>query len=571
MHDPEPAAKWGWVDSLLLFAALAAGAWLWADCAGASEVAGDSFVALDCGRRFLANGWAEPSQNIFGWGLCATFAPLFVGAESIAEVASRRAFVASLVVPCAFLSVRLVLPAATSLSRGAVRAGSLCAAVAILTSPGVGIPSSSGGHGYLSWSWIAVAVAAFAVAVREPTRPGLLDRASRIVAAAVGIAGVAMAPMNHPFAAWIGAAALVLLPLALARAGILAVLAGVGTGWTLARPRIDVLRAKAASGDTFESFAHQPGSERLLDPANALAWLRDGPDGVLLLGFAALVVLALPLARGDRKRLAIAGSWALAGVVGVLALVLLGRRVGYLQPYHLLTAQPFAALGIGMAIAGLLDLAARVRLPPRARGVAGVVLVGALAAGIVDASGLDEEERPWRTPWCSLHPRDSGTADGVDTIARAILDDLAAGAPERFLLTDLNLTQRRVDGSVALGLSLTMSGVPAENMACCREPDEAPAWYMISDLYDGRLDWNAILRTEGIDLILRRNRTSELVFAVRTPDALESLGEQLCEAIPPDHIVAVHYYEEVMNVVLADRSGLLPAPSPTPPCLERSQ
>jgi len=572
--EPAPdRTRWSALDVGLLALAAVAGAALWRDCAWASEVAGDSFVPLQCGRRFLLDGWAVPSQNIFGWGLCATFAPLFVGAESIADVAYRRAFLASLVVPAAFVTARAVLPAVTRFGLPAVRVGSLCAAAAVMFSPGVGRPSSSGGHGYLSWTWIALSVAALAVAARDPSpRTGsarVLDRVGRIVAAVVGVAAIPMAAMNHPFAVWIAAPALILLPLGVVRAGLPAVLGGLAAAWALSVPRLDVLRAKAAAGDTWESFAFQPGSERLLDPANALAWILDGPDRLLIAGFVVLV-FALPFLR-PKDRLLAPASWAAAAAAGLVGLVLLGREVGYLQDYHVMTMHPFAAAGVGVATGALVEGLGRASLglPSRVRAVGAVAGAVLLVLGIAEASDIDELDRPWNVPWCPTHPGDGGTAAGVARYRHAIAQDLAgAQAPERFLITDLNLSSRSLDGSVALGLSLHMSGVDAHRMTCCSAEQTAPAWYMVADLLDPRVDWNRVAAIDGIDVLDRRNRVSELLFVVRTPEALDALGDVLCAAIPPDHVVSVNYYNDLMHVL--DPGGRrLPAPSPTPPCLTR--
>ena len=127
-----------------------------------------------------------------------------------------------------------------------------------------------------------------------------------------------------------------------------------------------------------------------------------------------------------------------------------------------------------------------------------------------------------------------------------------------------------MDGTVALGLSLHLGGVPGERMSCCAAPDDAPAWYMVADLYDARIDWNAVGDIDGIDVLLRRAKVSELLFAVRTPTALSALGEVLCEAVPPDHVVSVNYYNELMHA-LDPGAERLPAPSPTPPCVRRRQ
>ena len=83
-------------------------AWSWG--AGHSEISGDSFMALDCGFRFGQAGFARPSQPLYGWGLCALSAPLFWGADSMWDVALRRALVGGMIVPLSYLTVRFGLP-----------------------------------------------------------------------------------------------------------------------------------------------------------------------------------------------------------------------------------------------------------------------------------------------------------------------------------------------------------------------------------------------------------------------------------------------------------------------------
>jgi hypothetical protein len=569
MDPTSEATRWRPLDLAFLALATVAAARLWGDCSPMGEVAGDSFVPLQCGWQFLLEGWAVPSQNIFGWGLCATFAPFFIGAESIVEVAYRRAFAASLVVPLAYVTARSLLPSITTLSLPAVQVGSLCAAASILSSPGVGRPSSSGGHGYLAWTWIALCIAALAFASR-PTRStrGRLDRAARILAAIVGVAAIPMAAMNHPFAAWVAAPAIVLLPLGFKRAGPLALSGGLVAGWLLAAPRVQLLREMVEAGDGWTSFAHQPGSERLLDLANARAWIFDGQDAVLLLGFVAFLIAAF----ASRQRFA-GVSWGLAGLAGLGALVFLGRKVGYLQDYHVMTMHPFAAVGVGATAGLVLDFAGRysTALPTFARGVGAVAIAAGLTLGVSEANDIDGAERPWYQPWCPMHPPDAGKAHGLLWYERAILKDLSGpDAPDTFLITDLNLGKRTVDGSVVLGLSLHIGGVPADRMSCCATEDQWSDWYMISDLYDEQVDWDPILAIPGIDLLVLRGAASELMFAVRTPEALDALGEVLCGAIAPTQIVSVNYYNELMEL-LDSGAQRLPAPSPTPPCIRRRQ
>lgn len=554
---------WGVVDGLLLLAAGVLGAKLWGDCVAGSEVAGDSFVPLLCGLRFLQDGWAMPSQNIFGWGLCASYAPLFVGVESIAEVAWRRGLLQSLLVPAAFITARNVLAEVRGLGLPALRFGAAAAAVAVAYAPGVGIPSSSGGHGYLSWVWIALGVAAFSVALRavDPDRPGGPER---LLAALFGGIAVPMAAMNHPFAAWFAASTLALVPLAVARLGVAGTVAGVVGAGAAAGPQVVYLAGRYAEGDRWSTFANQPGSRRLLEPELLRAWLADGPDAVPLLGFAACLVVLPWFVRG------VARAWAAAALVGAVAVVALGVRVGYLQSYHVLTLHPFAAIGVGLLAAGGAQAATSVPLRGLSRWVVGLPL-GAFALGMLaEVSDLDEQYRDDRDPWCSFHPADGGTAAGVARNADRVLADLQTSGLDQFLLTDLNLSERTVDGSVVLALDLHLSGVPAEAMSCCEREEWAP-WYMVADLGDPRMNWTAVERIDGIDVLERRTDVSELLFAVRTPDALAALGAVLCDSIPTKPPVRVHYYAEIMATLRPDWTPPVAPPSPTPPCLTRTQ
>ena len=564
--SPSPEAERSTaVDLLVVFGLTLLAAKLWGDCAATSELAGDSFVPLQCGRDFLLSGWALPSQNIFGWGLCATYAPLFAGAESLVEVARRRALLQALVVPATWCTARYVLQSATPFTRRARRIGALCAGFAVLLSPGVGVPSASGGHGYLAWPWVGIATAGLAWACRHATHRSWGDRAARALAAAVGAAAIPMAAMNHPFTAWLAVSALVLLPLGVARAGIGAVLAAAAAAAAVAWPQVLILREKASAGDTWGSFANQPGSERLMDPEAAVAWLGGSPEGVLILGFGALV-FALPFLAGEGRRFA-AGSWALSGIAGGLAIVALGSRVGYLQGYHVMTLYPFAGLGLAAGAAALVDAVERRTSFRGAALLTGGLLVGLITVG----SDLSEADRPWNRPWCPMPHLNGGTVGGVGAYEAALREDLeTAGTLDPFLLTDFNLGNRRVDGSVALGLSLHMGGVPVERMTCCRG-DESPTWYLIGDLGDDRLGWGAVLAVEGIDPVLIRPEVSEILVAVRTDAALSDLGDLLCAWIPPDQKVAVHYYEELEGVFKPNDGPGLPTPSPTPSCLVRTQ
>jgi hypothetical protein len=92
-------SRWWVVDVFVLLILLVLVVTGWSRGTLTSETSGDAFMALECGWRFLDLGFARPAQPLYGYGLCAMLAPLFVGAESLWDVALRRAVASGMYVP----------------------------------------------------------------------------------------------------------------------------------------------------------------------------------------------------------------------------------------------------------------------------------------------------------------------------------------------------------------------------------------------------------------------------------------------------------------------------------------
>ncbi len=554
---------------------------IWGACALGSEVAGDSFVALECGRRWAIDGFARPGQPIFGWGLCASYAPLFWGADSLWEVAWRRSQVAAAMVPLTYLFVVSVVPGWLGRSPWAARLGGLCGATAILIHETLGRTTSTGSHGYFAFTWTVVAFLGWAWAVRaEPIGGRRLDRTLRTAAATLGMAAAPMAAMNHPHTGWLALCGAALLPLLVRRVGALGTLVASAVGVALAAPRVAELRVQMQGGVSAQDLAHQPG-QWSLEEGELIGWIFDVRHHTMLAGVAAVVVVgAIVLRRADAERRWTVATWLAVLVVTAAGIVALGDFVGYLQDYHVLLAYPLGALGIGLAAGGLLIVVARPDRfgeggPARVRALAGglVVCVATLGVVVQVGSTADEGGNPIHDPWCVSGPPNGGTAGGSMRIERAIRADLPnvpPGVP--VLLSNLNLNEGRLDSAVPAAFALNIAGIPTERLICCREGAPPPVWYFIIDVGDPDLDYSAWGEIDGVDVLMSRPEVNELTVVVRTEAALAAIGEQLCDAIPPDRVVAVHYYDDVIDLLGAPvRESLLDPPSPVPSCLQRMQ
>ena len=598
---------WTLVDLVIIAGLAWLASYVWGRCAVGSEVAGDSFVALDCGHQYFEQRFARPSQQIFGWGLCASYAPLFAGVDSLWTVAWRRAMVAAALVPGTYVFVRLALPSLLRVSPFALRTAALCCALLIHQNERLGTASSTGTHGYMAYTWVLLCLVGVAIALRYRSPEGSwLRRAPGFLlawsAAVVAFYSAPMAAMNHPDAAWIGLTLFAMLPLFVRRVGWIG--AGVATlpGLDLAWSRIAYLREQMAGSMSFNSLAYQPG-DWSLEEGELVRQFFDERYWPLTLGIVGITVLSLIWAKGREQRW-VAASWAAGAVGAAVGFVFLARSVGYLQDYHVLLAFPIPVLGLALVLGRLCDLLARLERPP-APGppaadppsdgppadpapwslplgipnavVAHLVAAVMVAGTVVITSTDDGGHNPITDPWCNSRarsPNNSGTVAGSLRIGRMIEADIAANVADDVpvLITNFNLNEGRLDSAVSSAFAIVLDGWPRSRFFCCRPGSPPPVWYVIVDLWEPELDYLAWGALEDVDVLMHRPEVAELLIVIRTPEALAAIGEQLCEVIPPDRAVAVHYHEAVIDwMTQGNREGLEEPPSPVPPCLKRMQ
>jgi hypothetical protein len=549
---------------------------IWGECALGSEVAGDSFMALQCGQSWAREGWARPGQPIFGWGLCASYAPLFWGADSLWEVAWRRSQVAAAMVPITYLLVCSAVPGWLGRSPWLARLGGVSAAAAILVHETLGRTTSTGSHGYFAFTWTVVAFLGWTWATRtEPVGGPVVDRGLRYGAALTGMCAAPMAMMNHPYTGWLVLVAVAFLPLLVRRVGVLGTVLASAAGMALAGPRILELGRQMGGGVGAGDLAHQPGDWALAE-GELLGWIFDVRHHTMLLGLTAGFVVAVVLVRrADREARWTIGTWGAVAAAAIAGIVALGDFVGYLQDYHVLLAFPIAVVGLGVGVAAAVGAVHRV-LQGRSPRVALMIGAGlsllAVVAVVEIGSTADYGENPIYDPWCVSGPPNGGTAEGALRLERAILADLPnVPAATPILITNLNLNEGRLDSAVPAAFGLSIAGVPRGRMACCLTDGPPPVWYFIVDIGEPDLDYAAWGRIEGVDILMSRPEVNELTVVVRTEAALARIGDQLCAAIPADRTVAVHYYDDVLDLLVPNRHAFVDPPSPVPPCLNRMQ
>ena len=545
-------------------------AWSWG--AGHSEISGDSFMALDCGFRFGQGGFARPSQPLFGWGLCALSAPLFWGADSMWDVALRRAIVGGTIVPLSYLTVRLGLPLWVKTDPWPIRIAALAGALVVARNEVLGHVTTSGGHGYFALPLIAAVLFFFVLALSR-RRPAL---------AIPAFALVPLAMMNHPYASWLVVACLPLLTWMVVRRAWLSLVTSIGVALGVAWPRVSWLLERARLGDSFAEITGGGGNQKVEGTIGAS--LLEVSTLPLSLGAAALVWVAWSLFRRDaagRSTEALVLVVALgASIVGwVLAWLGIG---GYVRDYHLLQLFPVGLLGLTYCFSEAWKVLwnRTLRWLGGRRGAAtlvlGVVLTFGLlriAAGPAEAEpppsltsriGLGALIEPWRTPSTPL----TKTAAGNHYYLRSILADLHANvAPDQpVLVTNFNGGVRREDSSVALGLSLHLAGLPAHRMACCHEGQAPPVWYYIVDTLDSPMDYRGLASIDGVDLLASLPGTDELLVALRTKAAREEFAAAVCASGGSQSVEADYYLEWLNLLHHRGNPGFRYPGSPMPRC-----
>jgi hypothetical protein len=336
-----------------------------------------------------------------------------------------------------------------------------------------------GAQTYLAPVLLAAAVL---VALRLVTPP---ERPSSRGAVGLGLllgALLALAVHHHPYAIAAAAGAVVLLPWILRRRGWRAMVAALVSGALVLAPmvvdNILLLRERQATGvgtslvqdasmlqETLGSMLHSATLQSLGTlSAHAGLWPMFLP------------LLALPLvfpARRARAGLPLV-AW---GTASWVALLVVARTLGYLQPYHLAVVLPLHALLSAWGVAGLL---ARLPVPrttpfPQLRFALGV----ALGLGVIGGTALalrSEVEGPLAAPAAHL--------DQLGIIEPAV-DALRADAQERPRVLGVLAETRvsRIGDPIAYFMEQWLAGEPDASFLLIRPPEPGrPMVYLVADL-----------------------------------------------------------------------------------------
>jgi hypothetical protein len=503
---------------------------VWGACAPRAMVGGDATLPLSCGWDWFLGDWTVvPEQPIYGYGLCATAAPLFWGVESLSDLALRRSFLGAAVVPLSWLLVRsgasLILP----LSPLAVRVGAALAALVVLRHPDIGWLSMVGVNGYFAGPLVCLALLSWVLACKGRTWAAVL---------ALGLIPIAM--MNHPFTLWLLPASVPLAWLVASRGGKAWLFGGTAVALGVSWPRLCRLR---------ESLAHPDARTTAIavDAEMSELW-RELSDSTLDYSNLAFVIGAVVLCWGSRrsKDQAFGRAWAWAGGLGVLTVLSLGAGLKYLRYYHLIWLFPFVLLPLCAAAARAFDLleasVGRERLPPALR----AVLCSALVVGLGGVA-LTGPRVPL-DPWCPPGELDSQTAGGASQSGSAIFEDLQNHPSERAVIVgNLNSGAAAMDSAFPVLQDLVLRGVPVSRLSCCTEGQSEPLWYwLISPLGDA-LDTALFGGIPGAEVLRVRPQTGEWLVVLRTSAARAVLKRRLCSAFGPDKPLFVTSHDAAMT------------------------
>ena len=493
-------------------------------------VGGDATLPLSCGWDWFLGDWkAVPEQSIYGYGLCATAAPLFWGVDSLSDLVLRRSLLGAAVVPFSWLLVRsgasLVLP----LSPLAVRVGAALAALVVLRHADIGWFSMTGVNGYFSGPLVCLVLLSWVLACKGRTWGAVL---------ALGLIPIAM--MNHPSTLWLLPASFPLAWWVASRGGAPWLLGGTAVALGLSWPRLVRLR---------ESLGHPDARTTAIsvDADTSELW-RELSDSILDYSNLALLIGVVALCWCSRrsKDQGFGRTWAWACGLGVLTALGLGAGLKSLRYYHLIWLFPFALLPLGAVAARAFDVLAGSaglgRLPRALR----AVLCSALVVGLGGAA-LTGPRGPLE-PWCPSGELDSQTAGGASQSANAILEDLRSHPSERpVVVGNLNSGAAVMDSAFPVLQDLMLRGVPRTRLFCCTESQLQPLWYwLISPLGDA-LDASLLGGIPGVEVLRARPQTGEWLVVLRTEQARDVLERRLCSAFGPDEGLSVTSHDAAMT------------------------
>ncbi|HCP48152.1 MAG TPA: hypothetical protein DIU15_19090 [Deltaproteobacteria bacterium] len=557
--------------SLILGLAVASVAWR-LQCAPWGDVFGDAYMALECAYHFVHGDLTiRPSQPIYGHGLCMAYAPLFLGADNLWDVAVRRSVVGALVVPLWFCLARLSAVRLYGASAQVGRAAGLTLALAALRNDTLAQMGNTGTLGYFAPPLILVLFLCWVRALTQRAPGALL----------VSFAMVPVILSNHPFTLWLIPASLLLLP-AFARAnGWLATGAACVAAGVTSMPRLSSLRRLTEGAPLSEGIRQiaDPGST----PGDMWQRLQTGlsePENAILVAGVFVLILAPWFAprvgAGPETEAPPTGLapphrlLAVTALVSVVLVVAVGAAMNYLRIYHLLFMQPLALLGLTLAVCALgAKLARWLPLAPSlARTLASTLLGIALIAPVFARSAPLQ-------PICKGGASHIKEARGCSEVASAIAQDRPTGP---LLVDNLTGPSGGPDSSVSVVLDLLVRGVDPTRFHGSQEDGER-TWYWLVDRFEitddrgQQVDFAALAaRVEGVDVLLELQDSGELVLAVRTEPARHAFAHELCAVLPSDLRLWGRTYYTWISQLLRPEGDDTQYPEPYAECLsERVQ
>jgi hypothetical protein len=547
----------------------AATGWLRHSCTPWSDVSGDAYMALECAWKMWNGDWAAvPSQPIYGYGLCASMAGLYVGTEELWQVALRRSLVGTVVVPGWYILTLLAVPRLFSVSPLATRFAGVLIGVFALNNNLLGVMATSGTLGYFAPPLLAVIFICWSVALQR--------RAPMLCVLSLALIPITM--MNHPFTLWLVPTALIFAPALARSSGRLACGLGLTVATAISVPRVVQLIALIRREESWIvglKVIADPGG-RLDEPyAQKLIVDLQHPENILIPLALVLITVTPLLLRRRTQGLAELRLWAIAGAVSSIVVVVVGASIQYLRSYHVMFLYPFAVV----ALAGWVAMAAdrfgpwlrersplgglRDRLSAWQPTLVTFALCWLVFAGVVFSSMDKGSLRP-SEDHCTGGFKNTSTAAS----ARIVTDRLQQDLPEHaIVIENLRPSDGGVDSAVSIALDLLVRGLRESQLRCC-EPGVEPTWYWIVDWRGLPLDFRALVaEVDGVDLLLDLEIAEELILAVRTDAARIELGEALCGAVPDDQWVSGRTYRTYLGNLLVPGCDEPPPPEPYPPCI----
>ena len=556
-------------DAAALVCLTAITAWLRQSCAPWSDVSGDAYMALECAWK-MWNGdlAATPSQPIYGYGLCASMAGLYAGADELWQVAVRRALVGTFVVPSWYLLTLVTVPRLFAASAVATRCAALLVGLFALNNNLLGVMATSGTLGYFAPPLLGLIFVCWAIALGR--RAPLLT--------VLGLALVPITMMNHPFTLWLVPTALLFAPALARSSGRIACGAGLAVATLIATPRVIQLLRLIRQEESWWlglKMIADPGG-RLEEPYASKLWEDLQHPENIVIPLALVLAAATPLllrsgvgARAERW------LWAAAAATSTLVVVVVGISIHYLRSYHVMLLYPFAAIALG----GWLALGAD-QLGPRITALFSVdrlraqlhqwqitiitfsccwLLFGGVVLSLMDTKSLRPDE-----DHCTGGFKNTSTAAAARIVTTRVYEDL----PEHAIVVEnLRPSDGGLDSAVSVALDLLVRGLREGQLRCC-EPGTEPTWYWIVDWSGLPLDFRALAsELEGVDLLLDLEVAEELVLAVRSQEARVALGEALCGALGPEDLVSGRTYRTYLGNLLVPGCDEPPPPEPYPSCI----